>query len=151
MPAAPGDVDEAFRSPDEIAELKGSDNKKVYLVYIAKPPSPQWGHVIINGNPVFDPSNSNTQELTLPSKTHREIAQRMLSYIGISLRDQEPMAYADQDKSQFKSILTVKVDGHPWILKGGFSREKMLDIVDDIKKIQGVKAFNIKDDSISAL
>ena len=64
---------------------------------------------------------------------------------------EEPMAYADQDKSQFKSILTVKVDGHPWILKGGFSREKMLDIVDDIKKIQGVKAFNIKDDSISAL
>jgi hypothetical protein len=61
------------------------------------------------------------------------------------------MAYADQDKSQFKSILTVKVDGHPWILKGGFSREKMLDIVDDIKKIQGVKAFHIKDDNISAL
>ena len=56
-----------------------------------------------------------------------------------------------QDKSQFKSILTVKVDGHPWILKGGFSREKMLDIVDDIKKIQGVKAFHIKDDNISAL
>ena len=81
---------------DEIAELKGSDGKKIYLVYIAKPPSPQWGHVIINGNPVFDPSNSNTQELTLPSKTHREISQRMLSYIGISLRDAEPLNYAEK-------------------------------------------------------
>ena len=98
---------------DEIAELKGSDNKKVYLVYIAKPPSPQWGHVIINGNPVFDPSNSNTQELTLPSKTHREIAQRMLSYIGISLRDQEPMAYAEA-KVKEQSASTPSV-GRPRI------------------------------------
>jgi hypothetical protein len=81
---------------NNLAELKASDFKQIYLVYIAKPPSPQWGHVIINGNPIFDPSNANTQELTLPSKTHREISQRMLSYIGISLRDAEPLNYAEK-------------------------------------------------------
>ena len=80
----------------EIIELKGDDIDNIFLVYIAKPPSPQWGHIIINGNPIFDPSNENTQELTLPSKTHREISQRMLSYIGISLRDAEPLNYAEK-------------------------------------------------------
>ena len=85
-------------------------------------------------------------------RNQTEILSDIRSLAGVTIvGSEEPMAYADQDKSQFKSILTVKVDGHPWILKGGFSREKMLDIVDDIKKIQGVKAFNIKDDSISAL
>ena len=85
-------------------------------------------------------------------RNQQEILSDIRSVTGVTVvGSEEPMAYADQDKSQFKSILTVKVDGHPWILKGGFSREKMLDIVDDIKKIQGVKAFNIKDDSISAL
>tara|TARA_R110000824_G_scaffold133657_4_gene296462 strand:- start:10713 stop:11633 length:921 start_codon:yes stop_codon:yes gene_type:complete len=79
----------------EIAELKDSDYKQIYLVYIAKPPSPHWGYTMVNNQYVYNPSSANTQELALPSKTHREIAQRMLSYIGISLRDQEPMAYAE--------------------------------------------------------
>jgi len=80
---------------NEIAELKDTDYKQIYLVYIAKPPSPFWGYNMVNNQYVYNPSSASTQELTLPSKTHREIAQRMLSYIGISLRDQEPMAYAE--------------------------------------------------------
>jgi hypothetical protein len=80
---------------NEIAELKTSDYKKIYLVYIAKPPSPHWGYTMVNNQYIYNPSNDNTQQLTLPSKTHREIAQRMLSYIGISLRDQEPLNYAE--------------------------------------------------------
>jgi hypothetical protein len=79
----------------DLAELKASDYKQIYLVYIAKPPSPHWGYTMVNNQYVYNPSNANTQQLTLPSKTHKEIAQRMLSYIGISLRDQEPMNYAE--------------------------------------------------------
>jgi len=93
---------------NEIIEFKSDDIDNIFLVYIAKPPSPQWGHVIINGNPIYDPSNPNTQELTLPSKTHREIAQRMLSYIGISLRDAEPLNYAEAKvKDQSSSVPSV--------------------------------------------
>tara|TARA_R100001015_G_scaffold18478_2_gene11721 strand:+ start:967 stop:1905 length:939 start_codon:yes stop_codon:yes gene_type:complete len=67
----------------------------IVLVYIGKPPAPHWGYTIINDQYVYNPSSSNTTQLTLPTKTHMEIAQRMLSYIGISLRDQEPLAYAE--------------------------------------------------------
>jgi hypothetical protein len=61
------------------------------------------------------------------------------------------MAYADQDKSKFQSILTIKVDGHPWITKGGFSRDKMEDVIEDVKKVPGVRGFFVKSDNISAL
>jgi hypothetical protein len=77
----------------ELDQITSDTN--VRLTYIGKPVSPHWGHNIINGNPVFNPSSTNTKQLTLPSKTHREIIQRILSYIGISLRDQEPMVYAE--------------------------------------------------------
>jgi len=80
---------------NEIIELKGDDIANIFLVYIEKPPAPNWGYQMVNNQYVYNPSSANTQELTLPSKTHKEIAQRMLSYIGISLRDSEPMNYAE--------------------------------------------------------
>ena len=89
---------------DGVVELKESSDPadtdviaqshNIWLIYIGKPHSPRWGYKMVNDQYVYNPS-SGTVQLTLPPKTHREIAQRMLSYIGISLRDQEPMAYAE--------------------------------------------------------
>jgi hypothetical protein len=47
--------------------------------------------------------------------------------------------------------MTVKVDGHPWITKGGFSREKMFEIRKEILKVKGVLSFNVNPDNITAL
>ena len=72
-----------------------TSSQRIFLVYVGKPLAPKWGYTMVNDQYVYNASSANTQQLTLPTKTHREIAQRMLSYIGISLRDQEPMAYAE--------------------------------------------------------
>jgi hypothetical protein len=85
-------------------------------------------------------------------RNQTEILSDIRSLPGVTIvGSEEPMAYADQDKSKFKSILTVKVDGHPWITKGGFSRDKMDDVIENIKKIPGVQGFFVKGDNISAL
>ena len=85
-------------------------------------------------------------------RNQTEILSDIRSLAGVTIvGSEEPMAYADQDKAQFKSILTVKVDGHPWIAKGGFGREKMEDVIADIKKVPGVQGFFVKGDNISAL
>ena len=90
------ELKEETTSTLEAGELVYSTtSKNIFLVYIGKPNSPRWGYTIVNDQYVYNPSSVNTTQLTLPPKTHREIAQRMLSYIGISLRDQEPMAYAE--------------------------------------------------------
>lgn len=72
-----------------------TSNTTIRLTYIGKPVSPHWGYNFLNDQYIYNPTSTATKQLTLPSKTHREIIQRMLSYIGISLRDQEPMAYAE--------------------------------------------------------
>jgi len=83
----------------------GTVSRSDYLLeYIRKPKKPHWGYTMVNNMYVFNPSSPNTVELELSEKTHSEVAQRMLSYIGISLRDQEPLGYAeakvqDQKKS----------------------------------------------------
>ena len=63
----------------------------------------------------------------------------------------EQMEYAEQDTEKFQSIMTVKVDGHPWITKGGFDRSKMEEIRKAILKVEGVLSYNVNSDNISAL
>ena len=63
----------------------------------------------------------------------------------------EPLAYADQNLNKFKAILSVKVDGYPFITKGGFTRDKMMEIASDIKKVPAVKAFFVGEDNISQI
>jgi hypothetical protein len=47
--------------------------------------------------------------------------------------------------------MTVKVDGHPWISKGGFDRSKMQEIRKEILKVKGVLSFNVNPDNITTL
>ena len=85
-------------------------------------------------------------------RNQQEILSDIRSVTGVTVvGSEEPMAYADQDKSKFQSLLTIKVDGHPWITKGGFSRDKMEDVIEDVKKVPGVRGFFVKSDNISAL
>tara|TARA_R100001086_G_scaffold67436_2_gene31563 strand:+ start:360 stop:1142 length:783 start_codon:yes stop_codon:yes gene_type:complete len=97
-------IDEGFEVYDEpdsdLIETWNSGqlepfSQRIFLEYIRKPKAPHWGYVMVNDMYVFNPSSPNTVELELPEKTHSELAQRMLSYIGISLRDREPLGYAE--------------------------------------------------------
>ena len=40
-----------------------------------------------------------------------------------------------------ESILKIKIDPHPFIGKGGFDKEDVKGVVNDIRKIDGVKYF----------
>ena len=93
---------EVYTNPTvDLTETWDSTNSEVnsrgiFLEYVRKPKNPHWGYTMVNDMYVFNPSSPNTVELELPEKTHSEIAQRMLSYIGISLRDGEPLGYAER-------------------------------------------------------
>jgi len=92
-------IDEGF----EIYSSTSEDTSgTVVITFIKKPTAPFWAYVISNGTYIHSATSNDTVELTLPEQTHNEIAQRMLSYIGISLRDQEPLSYAESKLSQLK-------------------------------------------------
>ena len=92
-------IDEGFEIYTSASEATSGT---VVLTYIKKPSAPFWAYVISNGTYIYSSTMSENTQLTLPEQTHNEIAQRMLSYIGISLRDQEPLSYAESKLSQLK-------------------------------------------------
>jgi hypothetical protein len=85
-------------------------------------------------------------------RPQKEIFSDIRSLPGITIASvKEPMDYSEQNTEKFQSIMTVKVDGYPWITKGGFDRTKMEDIRKAILKIEGVLSYNVNPDNITTL
>ena len=88
----------------------------------------------------------------IKERPQKEIYSDIRSITGVSvISSKEPLEYSEQDTTKFQSILTVKVDGYPFITKGGFDRNKMAEIAAQIRKVPGVIAFNFNSDNVSAL
>lgn len=88
----------------------------------------------------------------IKQQPQKEIYSDIRSITGISvISSKEPIEYSQQNTEKFQSILTVKVDGYPWITKGGFDRSKMEEIAKLIRKVPGVISFNINPDNITSL
>ena len=88
----------------------------------------------------------------IKDRPQTEIYSDIRAISGVTvISSKEPLEYSEQDKTKFQAILTVKVDGYPWITKGGFDRSKLKEIADQIKKVPGVKAFFTGEDKISSL
>jgi hypothetical protein len=85
-------------------------------------------------------------------RPQKEIYSDIRSIPGITvISSKEPLEFNQQDQSKFQAIMTVKVDGHPWISKGGFDRSKMQEIRKEILKVKGVLSFNVNPDNITTL
>ena len=85
-------------------------------------------------------------------RPQNEIYSDLRAITGITvISSVEPIPYNEQDTSNFQTTLTVKVDGYPWITKGGFDRDKMQDIASAIRKTPGVKTFTTSPDKITSL
>lgn len=88
----------------------------------------------------------------IKKRPQKEIFSDIRSIPGITVASsKEPMEYSAQNTERFQTILTIKVDGHPWIKKGGFDRTKMEDIRKEILKVEGVLSYNVNPDNISTL
>jgi hypothetical protein len=88
----------------------------------------------------------------IKKRPQKEIFSDIRSLPGITVASaKEPMEYSEQNTEKFQTVVTIKVDGHPWIVKGGFDRSKMEEIRKEILKIDGVLSFNVNPDNITSL
>jgi hypothetical protein len=88
----------------------------------------------------------------IKNRPQKEIFSDIRSLPGITVASaKEPMEYSEQNTEKFQTIVTIKVDGHPWIVKGGFDRSKMEEIRKEILKIDGVLSYNVNSDNITTL
>jgi len=88
----------------------------------------------------------------IDQRPQKEIYSDIRSITGITvISSKEPLEYSEQDTSRFQSILTVKVDGYPFMARGGFSRDKLQEIIKQIIKVEGVLSFSVNPDDISGI
>ena len=59
--------------------------------------------------------------------------------------------YSEQNFDHFTTILNLKIDGYPFIKSGGFSRDKIKDIANMIRKIPDVVSFNYNPEDVAPM
>lgn len=81
---------------DTYMQVYPKDMQSITLTYLRTPISPLWAYTLVGTNPVYNASASTNFEM--PEDTHNEICYRILSYLGINLRDGELSQYAEKMK-----------------------------------------------------
>ena len=88
----------------------------------------------------------------LEMRPQKEILSDIRAITGVTIvSEKELLPYNEQDKRNFKAVLTVKVDGYPFIKSGGFNRDKMEDIAAQIRKVEGVVGFTMNPETIETI
>jgi ribosomal protein L29 len=88
----------------------------------------------------------------IKKRPQKEIFSDIRSIPGVTVASsKEPMEYNEQNTEKFQTILTIKVDGHPWIAKGGFDKSKMNEIRKEILRVEGVLSYGVNPDNITSL
>ena len=67
----------------------------VVLNYVKIPAAPVWTYQLVNNMYVYDASSASLQQLTLPESTHQDIISRVVSYLGVSLREADLVEYSE--------------------------------------------------------
>lgn len=65
----------------------------VTFTYLRKPKTPKRSYNIVNNREVYDSSSS--VDFEFPDNVHNSICSRILSYLGIKIREQELIQYAE--------------------------------------------------------
>ena len=68
------------------------------MFYIRTPKAPKWTFVLINNNPIFNPSASDFQDIEIHISLFDKFVTKVLSYAGLSIREQEVQAAASSEE-----------------------------------------------------
>ena len=88
----------------------------------------------------------------IKNRPQKEILSDIRALAGITVvSTTEIEDYSEQNFDQFTTILNLKIDGYPFIKTGGFSREKIVDIANTIRKIPDVVSFIYNPEDITPM
>ena len=88
----------------------------------------------------------------IKERPQKEILSDIRAIAGVTIvSTTEIQDYSEQSFGQFATILNLKVDGYPYIKTGGFNRETIIKIADDIRKVPNVTSFKYNPDNIKPI
>jgi hypothetical protein len=68
------------------------------LFFIRTPKDPKWTFVLSNGDPLYDGSNPEKQDVELDESLYAKFVTKVLAYCGLSIREEQVMAAANQEE-----------------------------------------------------
>lgn len=71
---------------------------RVVASYIRYPKDPKWTYVNVSGNPVFNPSAVDYQDIELPIEDEYRVVVKVLQYCGISIREADVYTFAKREE-----------------------------------------------------
>ena len=88
------------------------------------------------------------------TRPQQEILSDIRSLTGVTIVSTVDMDENDgysQNNDNLRVILNLKIDGYPFIKSGGFGREKVMDIIKSVKRVDGVKSFTVNPQNITVM
>ena len=88
------------------------------------------------------------------TRPQQEILSDIRSLTGVTIVSTVDMDENDgysQNNDNLRVILNLKIDGYPFIKSGGFGREKVMDIIKSVKRVDGVKSFIVNPQNITVM
>lgn len=82
-------------------------------------------------------------------RPQQEILSDIRALTGVTIVSTVDMSgeYSQQNDN-LKVILNLKIDGYPFIKHGGFSRDKVIGIINSVRRVDGVKSFIVNPQNI---
>lgn len=78
-----------------------SNKGQVESTYFRYPKVPKWTYItLLNGEPIFDQSQSDYQDFELPPEEEYKLVTKILQYCGISIRETEVAQFAIAQEQQ---------------------------------------------------
>lgn len=75
----------------------------VSCFYIREPKQPKWTYIMISGNPVYNPSANDFQDLEIHPSDEVKLITKILGYAGVTIRDQQVIEVALNKEMQNKN------------------------------------------------
>lgn len=88
----------------------------------------------------------------IKNRPQKEILSDIRAITGVTVVSTTELEdYNEQNFDHFTTILNLKIDGYPFIKTGGFSREKIKDIANMIRKVPDIVSFNYNPENIQPM
>lgn len=103
--AAPTSLYPVYERYGNVIRTFPTDLPELEVRYLRTPKEPKWTYFVLpNGKEMFDPSNPSFQDLELHISEFSNIVIRLLSYFGITIREEEVVKVAEtlKDKGNLK-------------------------------------------------
>lgn len=56
-----------------------------------------------------------------------------------------------QNNDNLRVVMNLKIDGYPFMRHGGFSRDKIKEIISSVKRVEGVKTYLVNPKNITVM